>query len=212
MINKIIFALPKGRILEELKPMLELADIKPEAEFFDDNSRKLRFSTNHKDIEVVRIRSFDVAIFLAYGAADIGILGLDVLNEFDSREIYAPLDLQIGKCRLSLATLRGNISDIEGLSHINIATKYPATCKKYFANKSIQAECIKLNGAIELAPSLGLANYIVDLVSSGSTLLANNLVEVEEIAKISSYFAINRTSYKTKAKRINEILNKFSYK
>ncbi|MEI7670119.1 MAG: ATP phosphoribosyltransferase, partial [Pseudomonadota bacterium] len=180
MKNKnITIAVPKGRILKELQPVLTKVGIIPEADFFDENSRKLQFTTNIYHINIIRVRSFDVATFVAFGAAQIGIAGSDVLQEFDFPDVYAPLDLAIGKCRLSIAGLASEEVNLTNLSHIKIATKYPNITSNYFANLGIQAECIKLSGAMELAPKLGLCSYIVDLVSSGATLLANDLSEIE---------------------------------
>lgn len=211
MSQKIILAVPKGRILDELLPLMERAGIIPEREFFDKDSRLLRFRTNMDNLEIVRVRSFDVATFVAFGAVSMGIAGKDVLMEFDSSEIYAPLNLGIGKCRLSIAATKdlAEKEDISKWSHIRIATKYPITTKKYFARLGIQAECIKLNGAMELAPNLGLCRRIVDLVSTGSTLKANGLEEVEKIADISSYLVVNRTSFKTRQSEISDIINRF---
>lgn len=209
--QKIVIALPKGRIAEELVPLFAQIDIIPEKAFFDESSRLLKFATNHAEIEIIRVRSFDVVTYIAYAAADIGVVGRDVLMEFDYPEIYAPLDLGIGKCRLSIAAPVGyhlNWND----SHLRVATKYPNLTKKYFAAKAIQAECIKLNGAMELAPKMGLADMIVDLVESGNTLRANNLQEIEVIADISSLMISNRTSYKTKSKEIYQILSDFMSK
>ena len=177
--NKLILALPKGRILEELTPLLEKCDIIPEDDFTNDSSRKLRFTTNHENLDIIRVRAFDVATFVAYGGAQIGVVGSDALEEFQYSEIYAPLDLDIGKCRLSVAVPNDDeeSADTSKWSHIRIATKYPNLTERHFAAKGIQAECVKLNGAMEIAPALGLVRRIVDLVSTGSTLKANNLQE-----------------------------------
>ena len=197
--NKLVIALPKGRILDEAMPLVRAAGIEPEADFDNPNSRALRFATNHPHIDIIRVRSFDVATFVAFGAAQFGICGNDVLMEFDYQEIYAPLDLKIGKCRLAVAEPRDQAErdDPARWSHIRIATKYPSITRRHFAARGVQAECIKLNGAMELAPSLGLAQLIVDLVSSGATLKANGLTEVEHIADISSRLIVNRTALKT---------------
>lgn len=199
MTDKLILAVPKGRILEELLPILEKAGIVPEKAFFDRDSRQLRFATNLPALDIIRVRSFDVAVFVAFGAASFGVAGKDVLMEFDHEEIYAPLDLNIGKCRLSVAELSQTARQDNPAhwSHIRVATKYPNATQRYFASRGIQAECIKLNGAMELAPTLGLCGRIVDLVSTGSTLKANGLTEIEVIAHISSYLIVNRTLYKT---------------
>lgn len=195
-----ILALPKGRILDEAMPLVRAAGIIPEPAFDDPSSRLLRFATNHPHIDIIRVRAFDVATFVAFGAAEIGICGNDVLMEFDYPEIYAPLDLGVGKCRLAVAEpidLAGQ-DNPQHWSHVRIATKYPAITTRHFAARGVQAECIKLNGAMELAPTLGLCRRIVDLVSSGSTLKANGLVEIEHIADISSRLIVNRAALKTR--------------
>ena len=212
MSEKIIMAVPKGRILEELTPLMAKAGIIPEAEFFDQNSRLLQFKTNIKNLKIVRVRSFDVATFVAFGAAAIGVAGSDVIAEFDSQEIYSPLNLHIGKCRMSVAATRDVVEneDISRWSHIRVATKYPNITRKYFSQHGIQAECIKLSGAMELAPKLGLCRRIVDLVSSGRTLQENGLIEVEKISDVSSCLIVNRTSFKTRFPEINPIVEAFA--
>ncbi len=196
----LVMALPKGRILKEVLPLLKRAGIIPEAEFHDDHSRKLRFATNHPGLELIRVRSFDVATFVAFGAAQLGVAGNDVLMEFDYPEIYAPLDLGIGHCRLSVAEPAelSQADDPRRWSHVRVATKYPHVTHDYFAKRGVQAECIKLNGAMELAPTLGLCRRIVDLVSTGATLKANGLVEVEVIAEVTSRLVVNRAALKTR--------------
>lgn len=195
----LILALPKGRILDELAPMLDSCGIKPEDAFYDDKSRLLQFKTNLPNLSIIRVRSFDVATFTAFGAAHLGVAGSDVLDEFDYAELYAPVDLKIGHCRLSVAMREEEVDqDKPGQwSHIRVATKYPNLTRKHFASRGVQTECIKLNGAMEIAPSLGLARRIVDLVSSGGTLKANGLVEVEKILDVSSRLIVNRTALKT---------------
>lgn len=197
----LIIALPKGRLLDEALPILARAGITPDGAIARDESRQLRFKTNHANIDVIRVRSFDVATFVAFGAAQMGICGLDDLMEFDYPDIYAPLDLGVGKCRLSIAALadRETPFDLARLSHIRIATKYPNVTGRWFAERGVQAECIKLNGAMELAPVLGLSPYIVDLVSTGGTLKANGLKEVATIAEISARLIVNRTALKVRA-------------
>ncbi len=203
-------AVPKGRILEELVPLLIKTEIKPENEFFNKESRKLMFDTNLSNLFIIRVRSFDVATFVALGAAQIGIAGDDVLNEFDYKEIYKVLDLKIGKCRLSIAKTK-NQSNKNFLNngHITVATKYKNTVINFFAAKGIRAECVKLNGAIELAPKLGICSTIVDLVSTGKTLKENNLVESEILLKITSKLIVNKISYKILNNDISKIINKF---
>jgi ATP phosphoribosyltransferase len=200
----LILALPKGRILAELAPVLSRAGIKPAADFADEGSRRLRFETNHPGLDVVRVRSFDVATFVAHGAAQIGVCGADVLMEFDYDQIYAPLDLGIGRCRVSVAepVESAEKDDIAAWSRVRVATKYPAIARRHFARKGIQAEVVHLNGAMELAPSLGLGKLIVDLVQTGSTLKANGLRETEVIANVTSRLIVNRTALKTRPEAI----------
>jgi ATP phosphoribosyltransferase len=198
----IVFAVPKGRILGEALPLLARAGIVPEPAFSDESSRALRFATQDPGIELIRVRAFDVATFVAHGAAQLGIVGSDVLAEFDYSELYAPVDLDIGHCRLSVAEpaeLAGRY-DPRGQSHVRVATKYPHVTAAHFARRGVQAECVKLNGAMELAPTLGLAPRIVDLVSSGRTLKENGLVEVERIMDISARLVVNRAAMKTRAR------------
>ncbi|MCE3232393.1 MAG: phosphoribosyltransferase [Rickettsiaceae bacterium] len=211
MSDKLIIALPKGRILEELTPLLKKTGVEPEAEFFNPKTRLLRFSTNKKNLDIVRVRSFDVATFVAFGAASIGIAGSDVIDEFANDEIYSPLDLGIGKCRMSVAATRGLLQeeDPSRWSHIRVATKYPRTTKEHFAKRGVQTECIKLNGAMELAPQLGLCRRIVDLVSTGETLKSNGLEEVEKISDVSSRLIVNRTALKTRCDEVNDLIKGF---
>jgi ATP phosphoribosyltransferase len=207
--DPMVLALPKGRILKEVMPIIRAAGIEPEPDFDDPKSRKLTFDTNHANLKIIRVRSFDVATFVAFGAAEIGVAGNDVLLEFDYPEIYAPLDLDIGHCRISVAELKtlSDTDDPSRWSHVRVATKYPNLTSKYFAERGVQAECIKLNGAMELAPTLGLCRRIVDLVSTGDTLRANGLVEVEKILDITSRFIVGRTAFKTRNEEISEILD-----
>ena len=197
MTTPLIIALPKGRILKEALPLLARIGIVPEADFTDENSRKLTFATSRDDVRVIRVRSFDVATFVAFGAAQLGIAGNDVLMEFDFSEIYAPVDLGIGHCRLSVAQPAALDPDLSRLSLVRVATKYPGLTRRHFAARGLQAEVIKLNGAMELAPLVGLSSRIVDLVSTGKTLAENGLVEVEVIANITSRLIANRAAFKT---------------
>lgn len=199
MTRALTLALPKGRILAEALPLLARVGIVPEPAFLDEGSRKLMFDTSRPDVRVVRVRSFDVATFVAFGAADVGIAGNDVLLEFDFSEIYAPVDLGIGRCRLSVAQPATLARDMSHLSAVRVATKYPSLTRRHFAARGIQAEVVKLNGAMELAPLTGLAPRIVDLVSTGRTLAENGLVEVEVLAEISSRLIVNRAAWKTQA-------------
>lgn len=209
--DKIIFALPKGRILDEVQPYLDAVGIIPEPAFYDEKSRLLQFKTNLPYMDIIRVRSFDVATFTAFGAAHLGITGSDVLEEFDYSDLYAPVDLNIGLCRLSVAMRvdEATKDSPKSWSHIRIATKYPNLTRKHFASRGVQAECIKLNGAMEIAPSLGLAKRIVDLVSSGGTLKANGLVEVEKIMDVSSRLIVNRTALKTMPDAMQGWVEKF---
>ena len=200
----LVLALPKGRILRELGPLLARAGLMPDPDHADEDSRRLRFPTNHPGLDVVRVRPFDVATFVAHGAAQIGICGADVLMEFDYAEIYAPLDLRLGACRVSVAepiqALRRD--DPARWSTVTVATKYPRIATRHFAARGVQAEIVHLNGAMELAPSLGLSRLIVDLVQTGATLTANGLVETEVIAPVTSRLIVNRTALKTEPELI----------
>ena len=212
MVNReIIIAVPKGRIAQELEPVLKKVGLRPEADFYDEASRKLAFNTDSPGIKIIRVRSFDVATFVAFGGAQIGVAGSDVLAEFDYPDLYIPLDLGIGKCRMSVAAPKeyANDKEFKKASHIRIATKYPNITKKYFADKGVQAECIKLNGAMELAPKLGLCRRIVDLVSSGKTLKENGLVEIETIQDVSSRLIVHRGAYKTRGEEIGQWIKLF---
>ncbi len=209
--DKLILALPKGRILGEVMPILRRAGIEPEPAFDDPKSRALRFTTNESRLDLIRVRSFDVATFVAFGAAHFGIAGNDVVMEFDYPELYAPLDLDAGKCRLVVAAPESLIA-VENpaeWSHVRVATKYPNLTRRHFAQRGVQAECIKLNGAIELAPQLGLCRRIVDLVSTGATLKSNGLVEIETITEVSSRLVINRAALKTRATALGAWLERF---
>ena len=207
----LVIAVPKGRILKELLPVMKRAGIEPEPAFHDDKARQLRFGTNLPGLEIVRVRSFDVATFVAFGGAQLGVAGSDVLMEFDYPEIYAPVDLNLGHCRLSVAepTALADSDDPSRWSHVRIATKYPEVTKRHFAARGVQAEVIKLSGAMELAPGLGLCRRIVDLVSTGSTLKANDLVEVEHIADISSRLIVNRATLKTRPEEVGLWIERF---
>ena len=207
----IIIALPKGRILKQVLPIFNEVGIIPEKSFFNEKDRKLKFETNIPNIKLIIVRSFDVATFLIYGAAHIAVIGSDVLEEFNHSEIYSPIDLKIGLCRLVVATTKEILSDEDPLtwSHVRVATKYPNLTSEHFKKRGVHADCIKLNGAMELAPSMGLCRRIVDLSESGETLKANGLIEIEEIMKVSTRLAVNRNAYKTNFKEINKILKKF---
>ena len=209
MAAPLIIAVPKGRLLHEALPLLARAGIAPEAAFSDEDSRALRFATNRGDIALIRVRAFDVATFVAHGAAQLGLVGSDVLLEFDYSELYAPVDLNVGHCRLSVAEPAelAASDDPREWSHVRVATKYPSLTRRHFAARGVQAECVKLNGAMEIAPALGLSSRIVDLVSSGKTLKENGLVEVEVIAQVSARLIVNRAAFKTRSAEIAPLID-----
>jgi ATP phosphoribosyltransferase len=210
MTQPIIFAIPKGRILDEALPLMQAAGIEPGADFFNKDSRALMFACEDAQVQIIRVRAFDVATFVAHGAAQIGIVGSDVIDEFDYSELYAPVDLNIGHCRISVAEPAelAATDDPRSWSHVRVATKYPNLTRRYFSARGVQAECVKLNGAMEIAPLLGLSSRIVDLVSSGKTLKENGLVEVEKIAEVSARLVANRAAFKTDP-RVAELVEKF---
>jgi len=197
-------AVSKGRIYDEALPLLADADIVP----IDDpkTSRKLILKTNHDDVQLVIIRATDVPTFVEYGAADLGIAGKDVLIEHGSDNLYEPIDLNIACCKLMTAAPT-NAPDISG--RVRVATKYVKTAERYFASKGIQAEIIKLYGAMELAPIVGLADCIVDVVDTGNTLRANGLEPRELIMNISSRLVVNKASMKMKHQLIQPLLDQF---
>ena len=205
----LIFAVPKGRILEEAVPVMERAGVVPEAAFHDKADRSLSFADESGQMRIFRVRAFDVATFVAFGAAQMGIVGSDVIAEFDYSELYAPVDLGIGACRLSVAEPVAPVDYKYGnASHLRVATKYPHITSRYFEQQGIQAECIKLNGAMELAPSSGLAGRIVDLVSTGQTLKSNGLVEKDTIMQVTSRLIVNRAALKTDP-RVADLVEQF---
>ncbi len=197
-------AVSKGRIYDDALPLLEEAGIVP----IDDpkTSRKLILRTSKDDVKLIIIRATDVPTFVEYGAADMGIAGKDVLLEHDSDNLYEPLDLGIAKCRLMTAT-PVNAPEIKG--RIRVATKYVKTAQRYFADLGVQAEIIKLYGAMELAPLVGLADCIVDVVDTGNTLKANGLEPKELITHISSRLVVNKASMKMKHQVIKTLLEQF---
>ena len=207
--NKIIIAVPRGRIIKECRSILSKTTFAPEPLLFDNNTRKLRFKSKKKNVEFIKVRAFDACTFVAFGAAHLGIAGDDVIKEFNYSEVYAPLELNIGHCRISVAALKSLLKkeEPETWSNIRVATKYPQITKDYFSKKGIQVEIIKLNGSMELAPSLKMCKRIVDLVSTGKTLKVNGLKEVDEIMKIQSKLIVNRSAYKTKMNEIKKIIS-----
>lgn len=212
MTRALTFAVPKGRILDEALPLMARAGVVPDAEFDDKKSRALSFACAKdtewgSDMRIIRVRAFDVATFVAHGAAQVGIVGSDVVEEFAYSDLYAPVDLDIGHCRLSVAE-PNDAREGNSASHLRIASKYPNLTRRHFENLGIQAEVVKLNGAMELAPSLGLASQIVDLVSTGRTLKENGLVETSVILEISARLVVNRAALKTD-ERVAELVERF---
>jgi len=208
MSQPLTFAVPKGRILDEALPVMAAAGIVPEPGFHDKANRALSFATEAGDMRIIRVRAFDVATFVAHGAAQMGIVGSDVIEEFAYPELYAPVDLDIGHCRLSVAEPAGQNASASGATHLRVATKYPNITRRHFEAMGIQAECIKLNGAMELAPGLGLASRIVDLVSTGRTLKDNGLEETSRILQVSARLIVNRAAFKTDA-RVAALVDRF---
>ena len=207
MDQPLTFAVPKGRILDEALPIMARAGVVPEAAFHDKANRALTFATDDGAMRIIRVRAFDVATFVAHGAAQAGIVGSDVIEEFDYPDLYAPVDLGIGRCRLSVAGPVGDETSSRQ-SHLRVATKYPAITRRHFERRGVQAECVKLNGAMEIAPALGLAHTIVDLVSSGQTLRENGLIERAPILEVSARLIVNRAALKTDP-RIAALVERF---
>jgi ATP phosphoribosyltransferase len=205
----ITIALSKGRIFEETLPLLSAASIVPSEN--PEQSRKLIIGTNRPDVRVVIVRASDVPTYVQYGAADLGIAGKDVLLEHGGAGLYQPLDLQIAKCRMCVATPAGfdYAAAVRRGARLRVATKYINTARAHFAAKGVHVDLIKLYGSMELAPLAGLADAIVDLVSSGGTLKANNLVEVEDIMPISSRLVVNQASLKMKRGLLQPVIDSF---
>jgi ATP phosphoribosyltransferase len=206
----ITLALSKGRIFDETLPLLKAAGI----EVLEDpeKSRKLILATSHPDVRVVLVRASDVPTYVQYGGADLGVTGLDTLIEHGSQGLYQPLDLQIAKCRVSVA-VRSDFdyaSAVKQGSRLKVATKYVGIARDFFAAKGVHVDLIKLYGSMELAPLTGLADAIVDLVSTGNTLKANHLVEVERIMDISSRLVVNQAALKLKQDPIRRIIDAFA--
>ncbi|MCL4756812.1 MAG: ATP phosphoribosyltransferase [Rhodocyclaceae bacterium] len=208
--SSITLALSKGRIFEETLPLLAAAGIVPTDD--PERSRKLILGTNRPDVRLVIVRATDTPTYVQYGAADLGIAGKDVLIEHGGQGLYQPLDLGIARCRLCVATRAGfdYAAATRPGGRIRVATKYLNSAKAHFAEKGVHVDLIKLYGSMELAPLVGLADAIVDLVSSGGTLKANNLVEVEEIMPISSRLIVNQASLKLKRTLIQPVLDAFA--
>ncbi|MFI5447282.1 ATP phosphoribosyltransferase [Polaromonas sp. UC242_47] len=206
----ITLALSKGRIFDETLPLLKAAGI----EVLEDpeKSRKLILATNRPDVRVVLVRATDVPTYVQYGGADLGVTGKDTLIEHGGQGLYQPLDLQIAKCRMSVAVRAG--FDYEAAvkqgSRLKVATKFVSIARDFFATKGVHVDLIKLYGSMELAPLTGLADAIVDLVSSGNTLKANHLVEVERIMDISSHLVVNQVALKLKQAPLRNIIDAFA--
>ncbi|MCU7838915.1 MAG: ATP phosphoribosyltransferase [Candidatus Thiodiazotropha sp. (ex Troendleina suluensis)] len=200
----ITIALSKGRIFEQSLPLLAHAGIEPVDD--PETSRKLILDTNHEQVKLVIIRATDVPTYVQYGAADLGIAGKDVLLEQGGEGLYEPLDLKIARCQMMTA---GYPNTIETKGRLRVATKYVKSAQRFFAEKGEQVEIIKLYGSMELAPIVGLADLIVDLVESGNTLKANGLVPLEHIADISSRLVVNKASWKIKHNLVMQLINAF---
>ena len=208
--NMITLALSKGRIFDETLPLLAAAGI----EVLDDpeKSRKLILPTNQPNVRVVLVRATDVPTYVEYGGADIGVTGKDTLIEHGGQGLYQPLDLRIAKCRVSVA-VRNDFDYAQAVkqgSRLKVATKYTGIARDFFASKGVHVDMVKLYGSMELAPLTGLADAIVDLVSTGNTLKANNLIEVERIMDISSYLVVNQAALKLKQAPLRRIIDAFA--
>jgi ATP phosphoribosyltransferase len=201
MKNVLTIALSKGRIFRETLPLLQQAGIEPRDD--PETSRKLILDTNQDDVKLVIIRATDVPTYVEYGAADVGVAGKDVLLEHGGNGLYEPLDLGIARCRLMVAGPQNTVADNRRL---RIATKYVQSTRRYYADRREQVEIIKLYGSMELAPLVGLADLIVDVVDTGNTLKANGLVPLEHIADISSRLVVNKAAMKMKHERISQLL------
>jgi ATP phosphoribosyltransferase len=204
----ITLALSKGRIFDETRPLLAAAGIAPAADA--ESSRKLIIGTADPGLRIVVVRASDVPTYVQYGAADFGVAGKDVLMEHGGAGVYQPLDLGIARCRLCVAVPSGfdYRSAVRRGARLRVATKYVQTAREHFAAKGVHVDLIKLYGSMELAPLAGLADVIVDLVSSGDTLKANDLVEVEEIAAISARLIVNQSALKLKRERLTPMLQR----
>jgi ATP phosphoribosyltransferase len=206
----ITIALSKGRIYDETVPLLAAAGISVSEDI--EKSRKLIFETNQSDVRVVLVRASDVPVYVQYGGADLGVAGLDSLIEHGGQGLYQPLDLKIARCRVSVAVRNGfdYALAVKQGARLRIATKYPEIARNFFATKGVHVDMVKLYGSMELAPLTGMADAIVDLVSTGNTLRANDLVEVEPIMDISSRLVVNQASLKLKQAPLRKIIDAFA--
>lgn len=206
---QLTLALSKGRIFEETLPLLEAAGIRVTED--PEKSRKLILATTDPEVRVIIVRASDVPTYVQYGAADFGVAGKDVLFEHGGAGLYQPIDLEIAKCRMSVAVSVGfdYANAVRQGARLRVATKYTETARQHFASKGVHIDLIKLYGSMELAPLVGLSDVIVDLVSTGNTLRANHLVEVEEIMEISSRLVVNQAALKLKRERLQPILEAF---
>ena len=206
----ITIALSKGRIYDETVPLLAAAGISVSEDI--EKSRKLIFETNKSDVRVVLVRASDVPVYVQYGGADLGVAGLDSLIEHGAQGLYQPLDLKIARCRVSVAVRNGfdYALAVKQGARLRIATKYPEIARNFFATKGVHVDMVKLYGSMELAPLTGMADAIVDLVSTGNTLKANDLVEVEPIMDISSRLVVNQASLKLKQAPLRHIIDAFA--
>ena len=206
----ITIALSKGRIFDETVPLLKAAGIV--ARDNPESSRKLILATNRRDVRLIIVRASDVPTYVQYGGADLGVAGRDVLDEHGSAGLYQPLDLKIAKCRMMVAVRRDfdYASAVRQGARLKVATKYVQTAREHFAAKGVHVDLIKLYGSMELAPLTGLADAIVDLVSTGGTLKANNLIAVEEIGPVSSRLVVNQAALKLKRAAIQPLIDAFA--
>jgi ATP phosphoribosyltransferase len=208
MPDTLTIALSKGRIFKETLPLLRHAGIEPAED--PETSRKLILPTNRSDVKLVIVRAADVPTYVQYGGADLGVTGKDVLMEHGGADLYEPLDLKIARCRLMVAGRQNDVRDLQTLrsgKRLRVATKYVDTTRAWFARQGVQVEVIKLYGSMELAPLVGLADCIVDLVDTGNTLRANGLAPLEHIADISSRLIVNKASMKMKHQAVKQLID-----
>jgi ATP phosphoribosyltransferase len=206
----ITIALSKGRIYDETMPLLKAAGIVARGD--PETSRKLIIPTNRRDVRLIIVRATDVPTYVQYGAADLGVAGKDVLDEHGGQGLYQPLDLKIARCRMVVAVQKGfdYRRAVRQGARLRVATKYVQTAREHFAAKGVHVDLIKLYGSMELAPLTGLADAIVDLVSTGKTLRANNLKAVEEIAPLSARLIVNQAALKLKRAAVQPLLDAFA--